>query len=224
MPLSKDLARVYWDIVDVPYQMGVQKHRMYLLDLLGRHKVNSILDVGCGTGPIYQIIKEELVPSSPNGKPKYHRYSFNYKGVDYSENFITCAQEMFGSEYFEIQDARELKEADSSYDCVLLMHALDHMKEYDLVIAEAARVSSKYVCIILWRAFSNGEVQVNDRNMMNKEEGEKPWEDTYLMQYSKESLLEEFKKNGLVVKEEAYGEVLDSGQSKYNYLFLLEKK
>jgi len=208
--------RVYWDSIDMPYQMGPQKHRLYMLDLLMKKRVLTLLDVGCGTGPIYEIIN------------KFHadKYSFIYKGTDYSEYMIDNCKQEFPSGTFEVQDARALKEKDNSWDCVVMLHSLDHVKEYDKAIAEAARVSKKYVCIVLWRTLipEGGGIAINDRNMMNKEPGDEPWEDTYLMQFSREALEAEFEKNGLVIEETAEGDLLNSGQSQYNFLYLLRKK
>ena len=50
--------RPYWEHEDfgVPYQMGPQKHRLYILDKLKELGVVTLLDVGCGTGPIYDLI------------------------------------------------------------------------------------------------------------------------------------------------------------------------
>lgn len=204
------MKNIYWNTVDAPYQMGPQKHRLYVLDLLKDKGVETLLDVGCGTGPMYEIIKNNHLP-------------FDYKGVDYSEHFIECAQKLFPEAIFEVQDMRHLEEPDDTFDCVLMLHSLDHVKEYDQVIAEAARVSCGYVCIVLWRAFTEGDVQVNDRNMINKQSWEEPWEDTYLMQYSKEALEKEFEKNHLTIEWTAEGEVLNSDHCKYNFCYLLKK-
>ena len=179
-------ARTYWDTVPGPYQHGPHKHRMYMLNLLQEKGIQTILDDGCGTGPLYEIIKNNHLP-------------FDYKGVDYSKHFIDIAKEVFPEAIFEVQDMRHLDEPDDTFDCVVMLHSLDHVKEFDKAIAEAARVSTKYVCIVLWRAFSNGETQINDRNMMDKKPGEEPWKDTYLMQYTREDLEREFKKNNLTI-------------------------
>lgn len=211
--MDKKNWKTYWDSIDKPYQMGDQKHRIYLLNLLKEKNVLGIFDVGCGTGPIYDIIERNK-----------DNYVFIYKGVDYSPAMIECCREQFPDGIFEVQDSRHLREGDNSWDCVLMLHSLDHVKEYDLAIKEAARVARKYVCIVLWRAFrTDGGIQINDRNTYGKEPGESPWEDTYLIQYSKEILEEEFKKNNLIIEKTAEGEVLNSGQSKYNFLYLLRK-
>src|SRR4030042_1585271 len=204
------MVDLYWEIVDKPYQMGIQKHRLYMLELLKKKGVTSILDVGCGTGPIYEIIK-------------HHEMDFKYKGVDYAKTFIDWAKKEFSETEFEVQDARELKEEDDSWDCVVLMHALDHIKQYDKAIAEAARVAKRYVCIILWRAFQIEGVgtTINDRNTFGKQPGEAPWDDTYLLQFQRSDLEREFEKNHLTIEETADEEALNSGQSEYNFLFLL---
>lgn len=212
MPI--DNPRYFWDVVDVPYQMGPHKHRLYLLSLLQKKGVKSLLDVGCGTGPIFDLI------ISDENWDSFTRY----KGVDYSPNFIGWAMSEWKGANFEVQDARNLNEPDNSYDCVLLLHSLDHVKEFDKVIAEAARVSKKYVCIVVWRALrDDAGVEINETNREFKKPEEEPWEDTYLLQFSKEVLKAEFDKNNLVIEEEVEGEILNSGQSKYNYLFLLRK-
>lgn len=207
----------YWESEDFsrPYQMGEQKHRSYMLDLLKRKGVATLLDDGCGTAPIYQLITE-------NEEGRWDNIT-KYKGTDYSRTMIETCKEQFPHGDFEVQDARDLMENDDTWDCVLLMHALDHLDNYQAAIKEAARVSNKYVCIILWRGFVNDGTNLNPRNRYGKEEGEPDWQDTYLQEYSQESLDKAFKQAGLVVEEVAEGELLNSDQSHYNFLYLLRK-
>ena len=130
--------KTYWDTFEGSYQHGAQKHRIYALNLFREKGVESILDVGMGTGPIYQLIE--------NNK---ELWDFKYKGTDYSPVMVAIAKENFPEGWFEVEDARHLKEPDNSWDCVLLMHCLDHLDDYQSAIREATRVAKKYVCIIL---------------------------------------------------------------------------
>ena len=150
-------------------------------------------------------------------------YNFKYKGTDYAEGMIRVCKELFPEGDFEKQDMRHLTEPDNSWDCVLLLHALDHLDDYKAAIKEAARVSRKYVCIVLWRSFVAEGTNLNPRNMYGKEEGEEPWGDTFLQEYSKEVLEGAFKEAGLIIKETAEGEALNSDNSHYNFLYLLKK-
>lgn len=203
--------RSFWDSFESPYQMGPQKHRTYMLDLLAEYGVESLLDVGAGTGPVYELIVQRHQP-------------IIYKGTDYSPAMIEIAKELFPEGNWEVEDARDLDEIDNTWDCVLLMHALDHLDNYQAAIAEAARVAKRYVCIILWRPFTAEGTNLNDRNMMNKKDGEEPWEDTHLQEYSKEALETEFQKNLLKIVHIAEGEAINSDASHYNFLYLLEKQ
>ena len=206
--------KTYWDTFEGKYQHGEQKHRLYLLDWLKRLGIKSLLDVGCGTGPIY-----ELLISAKEGR---WDNIIRYKGTDYSQAMIEIAEGEFPNGDFEVQDARKMTEPSNNYDCVLLMHVLDHLDDYRAAIKEAARVSNKFVMIVLWRSFVNEGTNLNDRNMYGKEEGDEPWEDTHLQEYSKAALDEAFKEANLRVIETIEGEqVNDLGR--YNFIYLLSK-
>lgn len=200
------VEKTFWDSFHTQYQMGNAKHRQYLLDRMRELDVVSFLDVGCGTGPLYELNKH-----------------FIYKGVDYSWAMIEQCQKHFPEGDFDVQDARKLREPDNSWDCVVLMHCLDHLDDYKAAIREAARVSRRYVVIILWRDFVSDGTRLNNKNRMNKNDGDPDWEDTHLQEYSKEALYEAFKESGLRVIEETSGEKIND-PGKYNYIFWLEKK
>lgn len=211
----------YWEHEDFStlYQHGLMPHREYLLDLLKSKGVHSIFDVGCGTGPIYELIKDTHIPTE-DGFTTTNRWDFKYKGTDYSRTMIETAKREFPEGDWEVQDARSLTEPADSWDCVLLMHALDHLDDYEAAIKEAARVSKRYVCIVLWRTFVSDEeyTHLNNRNTYGREEGE--WEDTHLQEFSKKALGTAYKKAGLkIVHEKEVG----GDYSKYNYIVLLEK-
>lgn len=208
-----DNPRTYWDTFNTSYQMGEQKHRIYMLDLLKEKGVKSLLDVGCGTGPIWEIIKNHR-----------EKYDFSYLGTDYSQGMIEVCKKSFPEIFWKQEDARHLDEENNSWDCVLLMHSLDHLDDYKSAIKEAARVAQRYVCIILWRPLSDGDSNnLNDKNMYGKSEGDAPWEDTHLQDYSRKLLEEEFAKNGLAIEKTAQGDEVNSDHSHYNFLYLLRK-
>lgn len=189
--------RTYWDFVAGTgglYHMGANKYRTYILDRLKELGVVSIFEVGCGTAPIYGMIKEN---------PKW---GFKYKGTDFATEMVEVARDYFKTINIEVEDARKLKEKDNRWDCVLSIDCLDHLDDYKAAIAEAARVAKKYVVISLWRDFVSSGTSLNSRNMMNKNDDEEPWQDTYLQEYSKEVLEDEFKKNNLEIVEFTNGQ------------------
>ena len=220
---DKSKERTYWDAFDGFYQMGPQKHREYALDLLKNRGVKTLLDVGCGTGPIYQLIKDTMEPTADMVTTR-PRWDFEYKGTDYSQGMIEVCEREFPEGNWEVQDARNLTEPDSSWDAVFCMHTLDHLDDYKAAIASMARVAKKYVCIILWRSFVAEGTNLNDRNTMGKEPGEEPWEDTHLQEYSRQVLEDEFEKNGLVIDHVAEGDAINSDSSHYNFIYLLRRK
>lgn len=204
--------KTYWDTWEGFYQMGEQKHRVYLMDKLKELGAESLLDIGCGTGPLYQMNVDKL-----------DRWGFDYKGTDYSPAMIEVCKNAFPEAEWEIEDARHLTEPDNSWDAVVLMHCLDHLDDYKSAIKEAARVAKKYVVIVLWRSFVASGTSLNDRNMYGKEPGEEPWEDTHLQEYSRESLEIEFLNNNLDIFQIAEGETVNEN-GKYNFIFFLKKK
>ena len=222
-------SKNYWDYLVEDgrmYQMGGQSHRIYLLDLLAGQKndrivqvnpIRSLLDIGCGTAPIYELLQMD----AKKNDSKWDIIE-KYKGSDYSEGMIRVCKKEFPQGDFAVEDARSLSEETASFDCVLLLHCLDHLDDYEKAINEAARVSRKYVCIVLWREFTtNGLNNLNDKNSYGRDDGGH-WEDTHLQDYSKEKLLEAFKKAKLnLVLDKSDEEINKEG--KHNTLFLLEK-
>ena len=190
-------VKTYWEHEDfgVEYQMGPQKHRLYILDKLAELEVKTLLDLGCGTGPIYGLITSEQYAGRWDN-------IIRYRGSDYSWRMIETCKKLFPYGDFKVDDARALHEPDDCYDAVLIMHCLDHLDDYASAIKEAVRVSKKYIILCLWNPFVNEGTVLNNKNEYGKQKdaegnllpGEEPWEDTHLQYYSKEVLIKEFDK------------------------------
>lgn len=203
----------YWSEVSENgrlYQMGEQSHRIYLLDLLKRNNVESILDVGCGTGPIYQLIKES------------DKYGFGYKGVDPSIYMINSCKKNFPEADWQVEDAVNLIELYNSWDCVLLMHSLDYVVDFDKAIKEAARVARKYVLIVLWQTVDFVYGSKSRLNQSYNPDDEYDWGLARLQHFSWNDLSESFTKNSLIVEEINNG-ICVNKEGKHNILMLLKK-
>jgi SAM-dependent methyltransferase len=94
----------------------------------------TVLEVGCGSG-YYSEVLATLLPEQTH-----------YTGIDYSDAMIARARARYPSIAFEIGDATRLPYADGAYDIVFNGVSLMHIIDYEAVIREAARVTSRY-CI-----------------------------------------------------------------------------
>jgi len=130
--------------------------------ILGKHigKDQSVLDVGCGPG-------WNMDHFAQYGPPLR-----TYKGVDYSERFVRVANERRKANLdvnfstmnvlpFELQDCRELKEPDHSWDVVILQDCLEHTNGYETPVKEALRVARRRVVVTFWHLTENDD-HIND--------------------------------------------------------------
>ncbi len=92
----------------------------------------SILDVGASTGYYREVLK-------------IANYPCRYTGLDMTESYRRAAGHYFPGIRFDVGDACALPYKDSSFDILLHSACIMHELDYTKAIAEAARVSSKYV-------------------------------------------------------------------------------
>lgn len=83
-------------------------------------KWGSTLDVACGTGRLAFID--------------------NYKGIDFSEEMIKEASKKYPSKSFKLGDARNLPFKDNSFDNVVALRLILHLKDWKKVLSEMRRV------------------------------------------------------------------------------------
>lgn len=180
------------------YQMGDNVVRSFILEKMVSLGVKTLLDVGCGSGPIYEIIKQKELP-------------IEYTGADYAESFIENNTTQFPEGKWFHDDARHSRFADGAFDCVLFLHSLDSIRDWDAAVREASRITKKYVVIVLWRPF-----QTNGQHNLHSDE---QWADTHLCEFAPEILESEFARGSLKIDFAA--EMMNGHQ--YNFIYVLEK-
>ena len=79
----------------------------------------SVLDVGCGTGVMFELIHE-------------CRPDLDYLGIDTTEQFVQAARRRFpdNAERFRQGSLYELDHLGRTFDAVLCRHVLEHLPDY----------------------------------------------------------------------------------------------
>lgn len=91
----------------------------------------SVLEVGCSSGfysEVFEIAGLDV----------------HYAGCDYSDAFIGLARQKYPALRFDVEDAKALKYGDDAFDIVISGCCLLHIPEYELAVAETARVARRY--------------------------------------------------------------------------------
>jgi SAM-dependent methyltransferase len=91
-----------------------------------------LLEIGCSSGYYSEVLDIK-------------RLGLRYEGCDYSPAFIELARQLYPGLPFAVEDATRLRYADESFDIVVSGGCILHIPEYERAIAEAARVSRRWV-------------------------------------------------------------------------------
>lgn len=118
-------------------------------------KDDSVLDVGAGPGWNMETFEGRIR---------------RYKGTDYSDRFVRVSNQRrkqlyFDTTYalpFELQDCRDLKEPDNSWDVVIVQDCLEHTDGYEKPTREALRVARKRVIVTFWHLTDMDDPHIND--------------------------------------------------------------
>lgn len=136
----------------------------------------TFLDVGCGSGTTLdaiEAIKREVI----------------YKGVDFIDSTVEWLRENYPSyRTFEVQDARDLKEKDKSWDTVWSRHVIDHLDSFERAMDEHCRVAKKRVICVLWYSLLEGDEDEIKNIIDGSEDNRKTYEDEYLNRYSRKKV------------------------------------
>lgn len=131
-----DEAVDYYNLTRNKPEDVYESERVFFFPLI--KKVNSVLDVGCGAGGFYEIIR------TINPKVKY-------TGVDTSERMIESAKRRFPGIDFRLTSGKGLDFSSNSFDMVFSLGVIHHVPEYRDFIKECYRISKRYCLLDLPR-------------------------------------------------------------------------
>lgn len=134
-------------------------HRVELTELVSRyiiHPQSSVLEVGCGTGLVY----ERLVPSLvANDK---------YVGVDVSEKMLAIARRKFPQGTFLPGDGYELEFETGAFQLTLCFEVLGHIQRIKKFLTELLRVTNRICLFTVWP--SQGDDIIENRENIDDTE------------------------------------------------------
>lgn len=93
----------------------------------------QLLEIGCSSGYYSEVLRLRGLDR------------IAYRGCDYSPAFVQLARECYPDTPFDVGDATALTYDAGAFDIVVSGCCILHIADYDKAIAEAARVSRKYV-------------------------------------------------------------------------------
>ena len=124
------LERLYQDIYDQPEDPGHISWTKDAIQKLFPKGVESVLDVGCGTG-----FCQDLLPSN-----------ISYTGITASEKDRADAKKK--NRNVRLGDMTYLPFDNNSFDLILARHVLEHSPFPIITLMEWHRVSSKYLVLV----------------------------------------------------------------------------
>lgn len=198
------IPRKQWEVVrgelDL-YRRGVSmRHFDVLLRTLREIPLKrpSLLDVGASSGYYSEVLK-------------IGGFQCRYHALDYSEEYLRLASELFPGILFYLDDAEHTRIADGCFDIVLHSACLMHLTDYAEAISEAARMSSGYVVFHRTPVVFDGETVAYQKDAYDV-----PCLEWHFNEYELFTL---FSDNGLeVVREETIFRDTDMQYSHKTYL------
>jgi len=138
----------------------------------------SVLDVGCGTAHMGEMIK------NLNSQIKYKGVERTLKFVEHNKaNGFDCVH----------GDIQSLEIADSTYEYVLCLDVLNYCLDYKAALKELCRVSSDKVILSFFKNWGNGEV-------IKRQDNSGLCENFFNLEEFKKSIQE----SGMVIIDEIY--------------------
>lgn len=107
---------------------------LYLLDLIGRKHIRGtkILEIGCSSAYYSEVFS-------------HHNLELEYSGCDLSPVFISMGRNKYPNLDLTVQDACSLDYSSGEFEIVVSGCCIQHIPNFGSAIAEACRVSNRYV-------------------------------------------------------------------------------
>lgn len=149
-----DVGRVAEEIDDYWRRDDFEsRHRAHLLGALAPYIANrgvKLLEVGCGSGLIYERIVPDLLPND------------GYIGIDVSEKMLSIARRRYPEGQFRRGDGYDLELPDRSFDVVVCFEVLGHIPEIERFVPELLRVCRGTCLMTIWPAPGDDIVEKNE--------------------------------------------------------------
>jgi ubiquinone/menaquinone biosynthesis C-methylase UbiE len=140
-----------WDVEGVAEQIDAywqasaleSAHVAALGDLCARYLSSrklQVLEVGCGTGRIYEQLVPRLLPDSA------------YTGIDLSERMLSIARQRWPAGIFVRGDGRALAVENDTVDYALAFEVLGHVLDVVPLLRELGRVARRGFLFTAWPA------------------------------------------------------------------------
>ena len=124
------------------YEMCKEDY-MPVLQELKKYPFQELLDVGCGTGAMIELLLKEFPDK-------------NYTGIDLTPRMIEVAQEKkLNHTKFMIGDSENLPFADNTFDAIVCTNSFHHYPNPQAFMSEAARVLKSAGRLVLHDYTSN---------------------------------------------------------------------
>lgn len=123
------------DFLRVGHEGRDHPSRLKALELL--QGMRSVLDVGCGTGVMFELLHER-------------RPDLDYLGLDVTPQFVAAARERFPADAGRFREGSlyELDRLPGSFDAVLCRHILEHLPDFVPAVQHMyARAQRKLIVI-----------------------------------------------------------------------------
>jgi SAM-dependent methyltransferase len=125
------------DFLRVGHEGRDHPSRLKTVELL--EGMTSVLDVGCGTGVMFELLRER-------------RPDIDYLGIDVTAQFVTAARERFPTDAARFREGSlyELDQLPGVYDAVLCRHILEHLPDWEPAVQRMYERAGKKLVIVFY--------------------------------------------------------------------------